>query len=329
MALRDLGFDERTESVYRAMLADPAVGLTELCDATGCAKEEIRGALSTLVDLAVGRFDPAAPAGIVLGNPAVALGELIERREDELLREHRRVGDTRAELTELTALHERRASDPGTGVERVDSVEKIRERLEELSFFTRTSVFSVQPGGPQSAASLDASRPLDLRGLRRGIDMRIIHDAAILDDDLNRAYLQEMTAAGAKVRVNNQPMDRMIVMDGRVAVVPLDPTNSRRGALVVQQPGLVAGFVTLFHRLWAEAKDVPWAGEDTPPEPELTDEDRRVLAMLASGSTDETAAREVGVSVRHLRRRVARLMERLDASSRFEAGVEAAKRGWI
>jgi DNA-binding NarL/FixJ family response regulator len=62
---------------------------------------------------------------------------------------------------------------------------------------------------------------------------------------------------------------------------------------------------------------------------ELTDDDRRVLALLARGCTDETAARQVGVSVRHLRRRVARLMNHLQVTSRFSAGVAAAHRGWI
>jgi len=54
-----------------------------------------------------------------------------------------------------------------------------------------------------------------------------------------------------------------------------------------------------------------------------------LLTLLASGRTDEAAARQIGVSVRHLRRRVARLMDLLGASSRFEAGAEAARRGWI
>ncbi|HSV67921.1 MAG TPA: hypothetical protein VLJ59_18755 [Mycobacteriales bacterium] len=54
-----------------------------------------------------------------------------------------------------------------------------------------------------------------------------------------------------------------------------------------------------------------------------------MLALLASGYTDESAAAEVGMSVVQLRRRVDRLMTRLDATTRFAAGVEAARLGWI
>jgi DNA-binding CsgD family transcriptional regulator len=179
---------------------------------------------------------------------------------------------------------------------------------------------------------LDASRPLDQRGLRRGIDMRVIHDVAVLEDEMNRTYLRELVSGGAQIRVSRDPLSRMVIMDREVALVPLDPGDSKRGALIVRQPGLVAGFLDLFERLWSSAEE--HAGPDAVTEPEpaavtVTDQDRRVLQLLASGVTDETSARDLGVSVRHLRRTIARLMDDLGASSRFEAGVEAARRGWI
>ena len=44
---------------------------------------------------------------------------------------------------------------------------------------------------------------------------------------------------------------------------------------------------------------------------------------------DEQIARALGMSVRTVRRRVADLMDELGADSRFQAGVEAVRRGWI
>jgi DNA-binding NarL/FixJ family response regulator len=40
-------------------------------------------------------------------------------------------------------------------------------------------------------------------------------------------------------------------------------------------------------------------------------------------------SRQLGISVRTTRRMVANVMERLEARSRFEAGYEAARRGWL
>ena len=54
-----------------------------------------------------------------------------------------------------------------------------------------------------------------------------------------------------------------------------------------------------------------------------------LLQQLAAGAQDEQIARRLGVSLRTVRRRVADLMSELGAESRFQAGVEASKRGWI
>ena len=58
--------------------------------------------------------------------------------------------------------------------------------------------------------------------------------------------------------------------------------------------------------------------------------DRRLLlGQLAGGAKDEQIARALGLSVRTVRRRVAELLDELGADSRFQAGVEAVRRGWI
>jgi DNA-binding NarL/FixJ family response regulator len=61
----------------------------------------------------------------------------------------------------------------------------------------------------------------------------------------------------------------------------------------------------------------------------LTPTERTLLTLLAGGMTDEAAAKRLGVSLRTVRRQTASLMERLNASSRFEAGLKAAQRGWL
>jgi DNA-binding NarL/FixJ family response regulator len=63
--------------------------------------------------------------------------------------------------------------------------------------------------------------------------------------------------------------------------------------------------------------------DDPAAPPDDRDSDRVVLALLASGMTDEAAASEMRVSVRTFRRRVARAMRSLGAASRFQAGVMA------
>ncbi|MEU4487633.1 helix-turn-helix domain-containing protein [Streptomyces purpurascens] len=61
--------------------------------------------------------------------------------------------------------------------------------------------------------------------------------------------------------------------------------------------------------------------------PEIDAQTARVLRALASGATDETAARELGMSLRTYRRRVAELLLALNAGSRFQAGLRAGEMG--
>jgi len=331
VTLRDLGFSELQEAVYRALLAGPSRDERTLAGMTRADTQAMRTALAALAELGAIRRDPRAPAGYSARDPVVAIGELIERLEDEAVRRQRTIGAMRAEflpgLAELSQAHSScdtaRQADPG--LEAIVGRAVVREKLAELSFFTRSSVWSIQPAGPYSTASRVAAAPLDQRGLRRGIDMRIIYDVAVLGSEGGRASLHYRAAAGARIRVSQGPLQRLIIMDERVAVVSAGPDNGH-GAIIVRQAGLLHSLRELFWRTWESAQELasPRASE-----PELSEDEQTVLGLLATGTTDEIAARQAGVSVRHFRRRVARLMERLDAGSRFQAGAAAARRGWI
>lgn len=76
---------------------------------------------------------------------------------------------------------------------------------------------------------------------------------------------------------------------------------------------------------------MPWQAG---PEPDTGSElleprDRQIVRLMASGISDLAIARQVGVSPRTVERRVRTVMDRLNASTRFQAGVLAAKNGLI
>ena len=61
----------------------------------------------------------------------------------------------------------------------------------------------------------------------------------------------------------------------------------------------------------------------------LTSAERELLTLLAAGATHETVAHRLDIPLRTTRRRIAALMKQLDAVSPFQAGAEAARRGWL
>ena len=327
MSLAELGLTADEERVYRALLAEGWTDIPTLAAATTLPETHLQNCLDALVErslIAIAGQDVQIP------DPRVALGNLLERVEDEVMARYRRLSAMRSDIALMHAAAAPTPRPQVGDIERIEGLEAVRVQLAELAFFARTSVMAVHPGGPQSAASIEASRPLDRRAVRRGMRVRVIHDRRVLGDELNRAYLHELTTLGVQARVADTVPERVVIFDESVAVVPAVPGKSGAGALVVRHPGLVVGLVDLFERAWIAAEDISWdPGVDAAPAADMEERDRRLLVLLASGCTDESAAREFGISVRHLRRQVARLMADLGARSRFEAGAEATRRGWL
>lgn len=84
---------------------------------------------------------------------------------------------------------------------------------------------------------------------------------------------------------------------------------------------------TLFENRWKAARG--FKEKQKPDDNGLSDLESAILREFALGLTDESASRKLGISVRTLRRIVASLMSRMDANSRFQAGVQASKSGWL
>lgn len=125
----------------------------------------------------------------------------------------------------------------------------------------------------------------------------------------------------AELRCLPRVPQALVLVDRRAALL----TPRRTGmTIAVHQPALVDALWALFASLWHQAR--PAAPSPAPTAPGRRDPD--VLEMLARGATDGSAAATLGVSIRTYRRWVADLMVRLGATSRFQAGVHAARGGW-
>lgn len=62
---------------------------------------------------------------------------------------------------------------------------------------------------------------------------------------------------------------------------------------------------------------------------EFSQQQAEALRLLAQDHTDQAVAKRLGISPRTARRTAAEVMARLDARSRFQAGVLAAQRGHL
>ncbi|MEV4820600.1 LuxR family transcriptional regulator [Micromonospora sp. NPDC049275] len=280
--------------------------------------------MDQLADLAL-LTDDDAGGGVRVVRPAVGLGALLAQAEAEMLERQRQLAAARDAIAAI-AMEQGRQSQREKSV-RLEGIDTVRARLEDLTRGARVECVSLNPRNAQTPDAKAASAGLNEQMLARGVQVRCIYQESCRNEPALVSYTHWLTALGGHLRtVSTVPM-LAIVYDREVALLPLDPGNSRRGALEVRSPGVVAAVLALFAQLWSSA--VPF-GEAAPVDANgLDPQNRQMLELLAGGQTDEMASRKLGVSLRTARRMAADLMERLQARSRFQAGAEAARRGWI
>ncbi|HWD01122.1 MAG TPA: DNA-binding response regulator [Amycolatopsis sp.] len=159
-----------------------------------------------------------------------------------------------------------------------------------------------------------------------GLRVRKIYLPQVLLDPSSATHLLALRDAGAQIRISEREINETIILDGRLAILATEATPDGRAFTVLQRPDLVNGIASLFEAAWRSATDV-LAFEAR--FAELRQHTPRLLDLLSSGCTDETAAREMGVGLRTYRRYVAELMAALGASSRFQAGTLAKEAGLL
>lgn len=160
-----------------------------------------------------------------------------------------------------------------------------------------------------------------------GVRCRTIYRSDVFDlpEHADRALRSVIDGEQAR-GLPNVPM-KMVIGDEKQAMIPLDAPELVGGAtLVVQASGLLDALVSIFETLWVLAVPISPGASTTGV---LDDIDREILMMMAAGLTDDTVARQLNVSRRTVVRRAAGLLERLGATTRFQAGIQAARLGWL
>jgi DNA-binding CsgD family transcriptional regulator len=159
------------------------------------------------------------------------------------------------------------------------------------------------------------------RAVSSGRRSRAIYPFRALSEvpEVLRARMDE----GEEVRVIDAMPTRLFVISGTHAVVPEPLGYADEPRLLVRQGALVEALTLLFELYWERSVAVPEPGG-----PHL-DERAFLVRQLASGAKDEQIARTLGLSLRTVRRRVAELMIELGVDTRFQAGAEAVRRGWL
>ncbi|MFD9147132.1 helix-turn-helix transcriptional regulator, partial [Streptomyces diastaticus] len=163
--------------------------------------------------------------------------------------------------------------------------------------------------------------------LDRRVKMRTLYQHTARHHPATIAYVDRI-GTDVEVRTLEESVDRLIVVDRKVAFIPA--RSDRQVALQLRHPGLVEYLVGVFDQLWRHA--VPWDEQPDAYRPELdgiTGTQRSIAKLLVEGHVDDAIARRLGMNVRTCRSHIARLATTLGSGSRTQLGYLIARSGLL
>lgn len=164
------------------------------------------------------------------------------------------------------------------------------------------------------------------RSLEGRITFRSICDRQMLQDEAGRKFIQACLAAGQQIRWRPEIHTKMQIADTSTALVALTLTGTG-GALLIHSQPLVSALREYAELLWETATPVTGpAQDDASP---LTPDQREVLGLLAAGLSQDRIAERLGKSRKTVQRHVTTLHQLLGATTPFQAGAAALRKGWI
>lgn len=318
--LQVLGLSAAEEAAYRDLVDRGAATVEDLPRRWACTAETADALLAALAakDLVVRH--PGLPPLIAAAPPDIALGGLALEREESLRH-------ARGAIAALTARYRQVPhGDPAELIETVTGLDAVLRRWERLQRDARREVrgFDRPPYGQQH-------NELELELLGRGIGYRSIYQPASLDGRLD--HITHLLAAGEQARVLPDLPLKLMLIDDRYALVPLHVATGHDSAVVIHPSPLLEALSWLFELAWERSAPISPDGAPAPAAVHQngapSSDERRLLTLLTAGVTDTAIAHHLGWSNRTTSRRLAALLARLDADTRFQAGVQASRRGWI
>lgn len=316
--LRAVGVTEFDEHVYRALLRWPDATPADLESIVDAERDGIDAALSRLAGLGLVR--PADGGRYQPNDPEPALAALVHRHEAEL-------HAARAAAVEFAAdfrIGSLRAN-PDQLVEVVSGHEEIYRRTMELYLGATGEIMAFERppyAVPPDFDELAAELPL----LERGVVLRVVYSAEALAAREKFDTVSALVERGEHARTLPALPLKLMIVDGRAARVSLtSDAYATESVAIIHASGLLDALTALFEAYWERAH--PIGGGQIPAE--LTEEETKVLALLAAGFKDEAIARHLRTSMRTIGRRVERILAALGSATRFQAGAQAARRRWL
>lgn len=251
--------------------------------------------------------------------PDLAVEALIATREEQNRK-------ARADVGPLMDLYLRNRDEEladNAFVEVISGVGAVRELWHTLLRGARDEVCVLDQ--PPYITPLGQHVVLEDETRERDVQWRVVYDRSAVDLPGRVAEIIDLVAAGERARVTPTLPFKLAVIDTHAAVLPVVNGDVVDKVLLIRPSALLDVLRSTFELYWD--KGIPFSPGGI--YAAAADVDPNLLGLLAAGLTDESIARQLGLAPRTVQRRVRQLMDRCGAQTRFQAGVQAMRRGWL
>jgi len=329
-----LGLDEQTERVYRELVQLGPCSVDALALRLGLELVPVAEAIELLETKSLATRNAAGQ--VHTAPPQLALGALLTAQRHAL---------GQAELTAAAlaeAYHAASTQNAHDLVQLVVGADQVHQRLEHIQHNAETELLRFVQAKIEVPAACESEA--ETTAVQRGVRYRVVMERAMLDGP------HSVTPTGdEELRVVESLPTKMVIADRSTVMLPLSapgprPPNDNSHAddgpmaLISRAPGLVTAMLGLFESFWQRALPVhPTVPGTTngaaeaaePPDTLPTPLDLRILSLLLVGATDAAIAKQLGLGLRTVQRRVAHMMELAEVSTRLQLGWQAHDRGWL
>ncbi|MFB7454920.1 helix-turn-helix transcriptional regulator [Streptomyces sp. NPDC056194] len=318
-----LGLDETQEAAYRGLVRLGGAAQDDLARRLALGETAVAAALHRLEKQ--GLAARPRPGRWVAAPPGIALGALLTRQRQVL-------EETEHEVALLADAYRSEVAEPAVHdlVEVVTGAKAVSHRFLQLQMGAVEELCVLVTGTPVAVAPLE--NPVEDAAVARGVAYRVVLEREALTLPGQRTELAVGLGRRQEVRLVDTVPTKLVVADRTLAMVPLGGDGSEPAALVVHASGVLELLMGLFERVWRKALPLRLGIggeliENEPAGPDATD--LRILALLLVGMTDARIAKQLGMGLRTVKRRVKGMMDLAGGTTRIQLGWHAYELGWI
>lgn len=318
--LQAIGIGDFEQTVYAAVLDHGPISVAEIARRVGTSPGRARRAVQLLEKKSL--ISGGARWSAV--SPAVAMNVLIAQRQEQLERARLTVARWEERFRKRTVLRH-----PEDLIDVITDSKGVRQRFVQLQAAAQEEVLVVDK--PPYAAPPEYGEP-EFEGISdRGVRYRTIYDKTALEYEGRLEGIRRSIIDGEEAAVHPEVPMKFAVFDREMGMIALarDLPLGLEGVLMVHPCSLLDALVALWQLLWEGSTPIGVVGDEAiaqePSHAVGSETDAQIITMLLGGLKAQAIARHLGLGKSTVDRRIARILERLGAETRFQAGYRFAE----